>query len=436
MGSLDGSGGEAGWVSRLVLVHLDGHPGSQPRSFSLGPEPRTIRRAQTDSTDIAIDHRSISRQPHASVRFDPNGYAVVQDHGRGTGTYVNGARLQGSAPVSPGALVRFGGVSCVVSAHPEDPVLGNDPLSDHESPSLQRARRLVERAAAGSMHVLLLGPTGAGKERLAERFHRSGGRPGPFVPVNCAGIPRDLLTAELFGHVAGAFSGASGAREGLWRRAHGGTLFLDEVAELAPEHQSAVLRALDGSRVRPVGADDEVEVDVRVVAATSRDVDALEAEGQLRSDLLGRLGGLRVRVPALKDRREEILPIFFAALGRSDLSLTAESAERLLLYPWPKNVRELVNAARVVQLFADEVARIGVEILPESVRKHAEVGPPTSATERTAGSGPPPKLALESLLRDHRGNVEQVARRLGVGRATVHRWLAKHSLSAARFRAR
>lgn len=432
------------WRGRLVLAHRPG--GTAPVAYVLTGHPQDVlRQVEGPTFAIGVPDRSVSRSPHARVRFDPLlGVLHVQDLGRGPGTAVDGHRL-GDAPVTArgGAVLRVGDALLAFSAWPEHPLLGDPDFPPTVGPARVLAERMVDRAALGEVHVLLLGPTGAGKERLAERYHTASGRPGPLVAVNCAGIPPDLFAAEVFGHERGAYSGAHQARPGLWRSAHQGTLFLDEVAELPVEQQSAVLRALDQGAIRPVGADADVRTDVRVIAATSRDVDRLEADGQIRPDLLARLGGLRVSVPALRERKEEVLPLFEAALGPGAPPLSTEAAERLLLHDWRKNVRELLNAAKVVKLFATEADVIGGNLLPETIGRSAtgernegfrSFPPHESAPAFPKATEPPDREGLEALLGEHRGNVERIAQRLGVGRATVHRWLSKHGLDPAPYR--
>ncbi|MEO1232788.1 MAG: sigma 54-interacting transcriptional regulator, partial [Myxococcota bacterium] len=412
-------------------------------------------------TDIPVAHRSVSRRPHARVRFDPEvGELYVQDLGRMPGTFLDGHRI-GTEMVtaSAGSVLRVGSALFVFNAWTEHPLLPSGP-----PPDVSYARALAEatvtQAARIDVHVLLLGPTGAGKERLAELYHASTGATGRLVAVNCAGIPSDLFAAEVFGHERGAFSGADRSRPGLWRSADNGTLFLDEVAELPGDQQSAVLRALDQGSVRPIGSDTDVRVKARVIAATSRDVDQLEEEGRIRPDLLGRLAGLRVPVPSLKDRKEEILPLLQRALGPRAAPLSPEVAERLLLYTWPKNVRELLNVAEVLKLYVETVDEITVDMLPETIRRELQL--PAGSTVRrsleprtdsssTLGApppkprpgAPPPKPRpsapmsreeIEALLLEYRGNIERIAKHLSVGRATIHRWLAKHGLDPQPYR--
>ena len=289
--------------------------------------------------------------------------------------------------------------------------------------------RLADRAAASDLPVLILGATGAGKELLARRIHERSGRRGELVAVNCATFNRELLGSELFGHVKGAFSGAAGPRKGLFQRADGGTLFLDEVAELPPDQQAALLRVVQEGRVRPVGADRERPVDVRIVAATHRDLEVRQREGRFREDLLSRLSAVTLRLPGLAERREEVLPLFREFLGGGAPPLTTAAAEALLLYGWPRNVRELQQAAQGARLFAPEVEAIDLALLPMPVQRAA--GPQAAPEEAAAAPGRPTRAELAARLAEHGGNVAAVARALGEHRQQVYRWLERFGLDPA-----
>lgn len=428
--SQPGAQADRTWRNRVVLVHLEGRSDALGRSWSLGLEESLVSREQDQPErphELRIPGPSISRKPSVKLRFDPTlGVGFATQVPGAPPVLLNGRALAEAPVVVPsGSVLRVGGALLVFSAwQPSVPLLHASPPPDVSYASML-ANELVSLASQRELPVLLLGPTGSGKERLAERYHQASRRRGRLVAVNCAGIAGDLLGSELFGHKKGAFSGAEEARAGLWASADGGTLFLDEVAELPAEQQSAVLRALDQKSVRPIGADEERGVDVRIISATSRDVDQLEADGVLRADFMARLAGLRIKVPALSDRREEILPLFRKFLDKRAPELTTEAAERLLLYEWPKNVRELGHAAKVAGMFAEVASAIGVELLPEAIRRHPI---------ENVGGGPPARAELEALLLRHKGNIEQISEVFGVGRATVHRWLQKAQLDPKPFR--
>jgi two-component system response regulator PilR (NtrC family) len=219
-----------------------------------------------------------------------------------------------------------------------------------QSAAIQRIAQLIDRIANGRTSVLITGESGTGKEMVARAIHERGDRhAGPLIVVNCGALPEALMESELFGHERGAFTGATARKEGLFRAAAGGTIFLDEVGELPPGLQVKLLRVLQERRVRPVGAEKEVDVDVRVVAATNRDLEAEVAAGRFRQDLFYRLNVIRIVVPPLRERREDI-PLLaehflrkHGALAGRRLSLAPEAARWLMQRTWPGNVRELEN---------------------------------------------------------------------------------------------
>ncbi len=306
---------------------------------------------------------------------------------------------------------------------------GRDQLSQivAGSPAMQGIIELVERIRNQDIPVLITGETGTGKEVIARAIHATSRRSrGPFIAVNCCALPEELLDSELFGHVKGAFTGATANMRGLFQRAHGGTLFLDEIGDISQRLQAKLLRVLQEGEVRPVGGESEVKVDVRVVVATNRDLDALVAEGSFRSDLLFRLNVLPIALPPLRERREDIALLvdhFLAQLrksrGRSDLSLTAAAREMLLGYDWPGNVRQLENIiARSFALHTEPVLDAG----------DIALGPTPS------GNGPREdetrlRLAdvetrhIRRVLVAHGGNQVVAARVLGISRSTLRRKL-------------
>jgi len=228
------------------------------------------------------------------------------------------------------------------------------PIVGH-SAAMQAVIELVDRVATSEAPVLVTGESGVGKELVARRLHaRSRRGRGPFVGINCAAIPAELLEAELFGHERGAFTGAERAREGRFRRANGGTLFLDEVGELTAPVQAKLLRVLQESQVDPVGADASEGIDVRVVAATNRDIERRVEAGDFREDLYYRLNVLRVHVPPLRERLDDVVPLarVFLAESRPDLRLPEDLAAALRARPWRGNVRELRNVCERLAILA------------------------------------------------------------------------------------
>ncbi|MEM6995143.1 MAG: sigma-54 dependent transcriptional regulator [Myxococcota bacterium] len=244
------------------------------------------------------------------------------------------------------------------------------------SDGMRQVAKMVRKVAAFKTTVLVLGESGVGKELVSRALH--GGSPrsaGPFVAVNCGAIPEALLESELFGHVKGAFTDASADKRGLFEEAEGGTLFLDEIGELPPPLQVKLLRVLQEEEIRRVGGNQAVRVDVRVVAATSRDLQQMVDEGTFRSDLYFRVAVMPVEVPPLRERKDDIAPLidhFVAAtnarLGTSIEGVTPEALSSLVAYEWPGNVRELENTIEHASVMADGVT-IDVEALPERARR-------------------------------------------------------------------
>ena len=243
------------------------------------------------------------------------------------------------------------------------------------SDAMHRVFEVVEKVATARTTVLITGESGVGKELVARAVHaRSPRAGGPFIPVNCGAIPEGLIESELFGHARGAFTGAQGAKEGLFEAAQAGTLFLDEIGELPLSLQVKLLRAIQERRIRPVGDTNDIDVDVRLVAATNRDLAVEVRGGRFREDLYYRLNVVQIRVPPLRERREDVLPLadhflrrFAAEHGRAMPRLSADAKRRLSEYWCPGNVRELENLIeRAVTLSTGE--EVTVDALPAILR--------------------------------------------------------------------
>ncbi|WPL18913.1 Transcriptional regulatory protein ZraR [Thiorhodovibrio winogradskyi] len=302
-----------------------------------------------------------------------------------------------------------------------------------KSPAMIKLFELIRRIAPSDSSVLITGESGTGKDLVARALHaESPRRDRPFVALNCAGIPETLLESELLGHAAGAFSGARAARRGLFLEADGGTLFLDEIAEMPPAMQTKLLRLLQDGQVRPVGANQEIPADVRILAATHQDPSARIAAGELRQDLFYRLETFRLHVPPLRERGEDIAHLLRHFLGLHASAGAApvfapEAWRALLTYAYPGNVRELASLVeRVVTLAAG--ARITLEDLPERVRAAA----PAPDQPKTGSSDDDwPTLAeveaghIRAVLDWTGGNKQRAARILGIGRKTLYRKLGE-----------
>jgi two-component system response regulator HydG len=315
-----------------------------------------------------------------------------------------------------------------------------------ESPAMRQVYSIIERVASSSVDVLVTGETGTGKELVARSTHvRSRRGAGPFVPVDCGAIPDMLMESELFGHERGAFTGADARRMGLVEFADGGTLFLDEVGELPLPLQAKLLRVLQERRIRRVGARQENAVDVRVVAATSRNLDQMVERGEFRRDLFYRINVVRIDLPPLRSRGDDIglLAEFFAnraaqEMGRSIGGLSTDVYQVLRSYSWPGNVRELQNVVRrAIAMTRSAVA--GVDDLPDDV---------VAAAGRAAGDAEAvgyfaqraehlarfERQYLTDLLTRHLGDVSAAAREARLPRGTLYRLMKGHGLDGAAFR--
>ena len=312
-----------------------------------------------------------------------------------------------------------------VQARPSEAMLG-------ESPAFLASVELADRVAPTELPVLVGGENGTGKELLARRVHTASRRAtGPFVAVNCGALPPTLLESTLFGHTKGAFTGADRARKGLFQEAHGGTLFLDEVGELEPQSQVRLLRVLESGDIRPVGADGSVQVDVRVVSATNRDLAAMCAAGSFRDDLYWRLRGLELVLPPLRDRGDDILLLahhFLVAaapvLGdRRTKSLSPASEAALLGHPWRGNLRELRHAMQRGAVLAGarpliEPVDLGLNAAPNSP-DGTTLADQVAALERRA---------IQAAMAAEGGNRTRAAQRLGLSRQGLHNKLARYEL--------
>jgi transcriptional regulator with PAS, ATPase and Fis domain len=297
-------------------------------------------------------------------------------------------------------------------------------------------RRLVDlarRIASVDSTVLITGETGTGKERIARFVHDESGRcKGPFIAINCGAITETLLESELFGHVRGAFTGATYDRIGLFEAATGGTLLLDEIGEISPGMQVKLLRALQEREVRRVGENKSRPFDVRVIAATNSELIEEIRAARFRRDLYYRLNIIELHVPALRDRREDILPLARILLAeaadrlkRKVVGLSPRAADQLVRYDWPGNVRELENVMeRAVAVTRS--SRTELEDLPEEVRQAIPVPSKLGAVKALDDIE---KDYILAVLEHNEGNQTRTAKQLGIGTATLYRKLKKYKTS-------
>jgi len=305
---------------------------------------------------------------------------------------------------------------------------------------------MVESVAPTDVTVLVVGESGTGKELVARAIHaRSARATRPFIAINCAALAESVLESELFGHVRGAFTGAVANRRGLFEEASGGTLLLDEVAELAPATQVRLLRVLQEGEIRPLGANESRRVDVRIIAATHRDLAAAVQQGSFRQDLFYRLHVVSLRLPPLRERQQDIPALVHHFIKKAAMrferavgKITPEALERILGYSWPGNVRELENVIERAVVLAH-----GDTITPDLLPGEMRVSLPLTAT--ALGGAPSRPLGdaraqferqyLEQVLRRAEGNTAEAARIAGVDRSNFRRLLKRYGLAAAQLKA-
>ncbi len=389
----------------------------------------------------ALDERRISRR-HAELRWR-DGVLELRDVGSHNGSFVNGRQVE-RARLEPGDVLGIGGLLLLFQlGRPGEPH-AVCPSIVGRSDGMAEVLDQVSLAARRDTTVLLLGETGVGKELVAREVHRQSGRKGPFVPVNCGGVSPGLLQSELFGHARGAFSGAERARKGLVVAAEGGTLFLDEIGEASPELQVVFLRLLQERQIRPVGADRPQSVDVRFVAATNRELTAEAEAGRFRGDLLSRLYRWVVRIPPLRERREDI-PLLVAHFveqfaGRA-LPLRRSLALQLLRHDWPGNVRELEAIVERLVVARGHAPSLDLPLwLPDALSQTSPRSLP-AASAPSAASPParpqrPPGDVLREKLVALGGNVRALATELGVSRNSLYRWLREEGIDPQSCRGR
>ena len=370
-----------------------------------------------DRGGAAFDDERMSRV-HARVSWDGRCSAYrVADMGSANGTFVNGKRAN-QATLENGSVLRAGETLVVL--------VERDALSQFEW--------RLEQAARSAATVVLLGESGTGKELAARKIHALSDRQGACITVNCGAVPRELFPAELFGHSRGAFSGADRERAGLFRAAEAGTLFLDEIGDLPLELQPALLRVLEYRTVRPIGSEREAPVDVRVVAATNRDLRAEVERGAFRLDLYARIAQVEIRVPALRERRHT-LPALLAALSASheigDLRVTPDAMEAVALYGFEKNVRELKNLLGRLKIFGSSPFNLDLAFLereaPQVVASLRELQKDPPALKSMPSRAVTREELLAALARNDQ-RVAGAADELRTSRTQVYRWLKRFGI--------
>lgn len=389
--------------------------------------------------DFVLTDKTVSRF-HCELAVEGE-RVVIRDLQSGNGTFVNGTSVL-HGHVTAGSRIALGHteLSFGMAADPVELELSSDNRFGSmvgESTAMRSAFALLRRAALTDATLLLTGETGTGKEVAAESVHNESERKnGPFIIVDCGAIPARLMESELFGHEKGAFTGAVSAREGAFEAARGGTIFLDEIGELESELQPKLLRVLERRHVKRVGATQYVPVDVRVIAATNRNLQSEVNARRFRSDLYYRLAVIEVRLPAIRERREDIpllVEHILSSLGtadRKEAHVLRTEACRVALsrHPWPGNVRELRNYVERALALAD-FRVFGTESGEAAPASDVEV--PAGMDLRTARESMMrdfEKKYLENLLSQHAGNVSAAARAAGIDRKYFYKLLWRNGL--------
>jgi transcriptional regulator with GAF, ATPase, and Fis domain len=404
------------FIRRFEVVVVDG-PDRGARAVSSDDE-LTIGTAA--GCHLQVTDPAVSRH-HCAIRVTARGLEL-RDHGSTNGTFV-GEHEFVRGYIRSGARLRLGTTTVVVSILADEiaqPLASGSTFGDlvGGSSAMRRLYPMLERCAQSDATVLIEGETGTGKELVAEAIHLASARRGkPFVVVDCGALPRQLTESELFGHVRGAFTGAEADRIGAFEQAQGGTIFLDEIGELALDLQPLLLRALENHTIRRVGTNDQRDIDVRVVAASHRDLRALVNEKRFRADLYYRLNVLRVVVPPLRDRDGDIrlLATHFWQMFRPDKPAPEDLLLELEAQTWPGNVRELRNMVERAALIGHTRTASDDDVPYGEAKDHA-----IAEWERRF---------LTRLLQAHDHNLSRAARAAQMGRSYLRQLVRRYGLA-------
>jgi transcriptional regulator with GAF, ATPase, and Fis domain len=451
----------------LVLLYAPNFEQLSPAYVFVTPD-LTIGR--DPSNLICVPEQAVSREHARIVARDTRW--LLQDLGSRNGTMIDGAYVS-EVELEPNHEIRVGdamfkfvdaGAEKCVAYRIDGNVAGDRKAAAFTElvggAQMDQIAADIERIAPTELSAVVLGETGTGKEVVARGIHRFSGRKGSLQAINCAAIPHNLLESELFGYRRGAFSGADRDKPGLIKLADNGTLFLDEIGDMPLDAQAKLLRVLQSREVFPLGATTPELVDIRVVCATHRDLYQYVKEGKFRGDLLARLNEHVVRLPPLRERKEDIFLLansFCARYGRPEMQFSFSFLVALFHYDWPFNVRELESCIKrgVALTDGDELDTMH---LPDAISEHmkgygerprvslpSQLPPAPYATgaipaTNQAPTLPPPRRSapteeeLRALLERHRGNIAAVGRELGKERMQVHRWLKRYNIDLAHYR--
>ena len=410
-----------------------------------------VRIGASPDNDLVLTDRAVSRR-HAEIRMTPNGL-LLRDLGSTNGTFINDVRIT-EAYIPPDAECRLGYSTLLIRQRTEERKVAV-PRHDHlgelvgSSERMRELYGLIRAVAPTPTTVHLHGESGSGKELVARTLHTFSGRSGPFMVFDASVADAEMVRNDLFGHIKGAFTGATGSREGAFRQAHTGTLFIDEIGELPLDLQPRLLRVLETREVTPIGSDKSSRVDVRVITATHRDLAAMVRTGAFRADLFYRLSVVPIELPSLREIREDIPLIARHLCQQLQLNdrISAAAMAALQSYPWPGNVRELRNVLeRAAVMCGDREIRPEDLRLPKTALAPAPAFPmapslpspaPTEPISIPKPGGADARAHLKEMERQmiieamerNRHNKAAVARELGIPLSTLKRRLKDYRIS-------
>jgi sigma-54 dependent transcriptional regulator, acetoin dehydrogenase operon transcriptional activator AcoR len=416
----------------LIVRWLYPDPDRRPVVLSHG-----LTVGRLDDAQVKLDGAGVSRLHARVLREGPS--LVLQDQQSRNGTFVNGRRVP-CAVLQPGAVLRFGEFvglveTRAVGERDEFGLLAQGLLGGER---LRQALEPARNAATSTLPILIIAPTGGGKERVAQALHEWSGRRGPFRALNCAALPTALAEATLFGHKRGAFTGAECSALGYFRETHQGTLLLDEVGELPLELQAKLLRVLQEGEVTPVGESTAISVDVRILAAAQTPLAPAVERGRFRADLYMRLRGLEVHLPPLSARIADVPRLFVHFLQQyspTPPAVESKLIESLCLYTWPGNVRELEWVARQLVAVHGREPLLKRRFLPPSIweKSEEESGNAERRKGEVAAASQSRKdydlVRLGQTLVEHNGNLSAACSNLNISRQRAYRLLAGRSVA-------
>jgi len=400
-----------------------------------GKKRQVQRDNSNDSKSLSLffPQKTLSKD-HFSITKQKNSW-MLSDCGSRNGTKINGSK-ENEKEIKDGDIIEAGGVTFIIRENldlrgkPDHSLPTNSPTAFRTIlPQLERSFQMLSKIALSKTTIYIHGPTGCGKEILANTIHAISGRNGKMVPINCGALPHNLVESELFGFRKGAFSGADKDSPGLILASNGGTLFLDEIGELPLQAQTQLLRVLEEGKVRPIGATQAIDVDLRVLCASHKDIEAMVQNQSFREDLFARLMGYAFKIPALNQRKEDLGVIISSLLkekSAEDLVFSETAAQALFQYDWPRNIRELSKTLDLAISFCDQEP-IELQDLPEVIQTYRSQPEETSSTTDRS-------TQLIQLLMEHNGNISAVSRTMGKPRSQIQRWLKKFRIIASDYR--